>query len=74
LVRGGAICVGGKAGDKRRRMAESHAPPLQILQIFEYLRDHLLLGKNADIHGDYKSTFGGLVNGISLPLGVSGNI
>ncbi len=29
-------------------MAESHAPPLQIVQLFVYLRDHLLLGKNAD--------------------------
>ena len=28
---------------------------LQIPQYFAYLRDHLLLGKNADIQSDYKS-------------------
>ncbi len=38
-------------------MAKSHAPPLQINQYFAYLRDHLLLGKNADIHGNYRTIF-----------------
>jgi hypothetical protein len=28
---------------KERRMAESHAPPLQMIQFVVYLRDHLLL-------------------------------
>ncbi len=44
-----------QSGEKKRRMAKSHAPPLRMVQLFEYLRDHLLLGKNADIHGYYKT-------------------
>ena len=48
-------------------MAKSHAPPLQINQYFAYLRDHLLLGKNADIHGDYR-TISEDVNGRCLQL------
>jgi hypothetical protein len=39
---------------KRRRMAESHAPPLHLDQSFAYLRDHLLFGQNAAFHHDYK--------------------
>ena len=35
-------------GKKERRMAESHAPPLQINQLFVYLRDHLLLASFRD--------------------------
>jgi hypothetical protein len=38
----------GKAKEKKRRMGNSHAPLLQMVQLFVYLRDHLLLGKNAD--------------------------
>ena len=33
---------------KERRVAESQAPLSQLHQILPYLKDHLLLGKNAD--------------------------
>ena len=34
---------------KERRMAESHAPLLQMDQFVVYLRDHLLIDKNVGI-------------------------
>jgi hypothetical protein len=51
-------------------MAKSHAPPLQINQYFAYLRDHLLLGQNADIQADHK-TISQEVQRDVFPVGVA---
>ena len=72
LVRGGMIFVRGRAGEKKRRMAESHAPPLQMVQLFVYLRDHLLLGKNADT--DIIKPDPVISSRESVPFVISGNI
>ena len=37
-----------KKSQKKRRMAESHAPLLLMNQLFVYLRDHLLLDRVVD--------------------------
>jgi hypothetical protein len=60
-------CRDGLGKQNRERSAESLAAKkkeahgtitrasVHLNQYFAYLRDHLLLGKNADIHRDYKS-------------------
>ena len=64
----------GKAGEKKRRVADSHAPLVQMLQLFVYLRDHLLLGKSADTHiikpGSVTSSSESVPGGISDNVGV----
>jgi hypothetical protein len=42
---------------KERRVARSPGASLTTHQYFAYLRDHLLLGKSADVHKNYKTTF-----------------
>jgi hypothetical protein len=48
----------GKNPKKReRRVARSPGASLTTHQYFAYLRDHLLLGKSADVQNNYKTTF-----------------
>ena len=45
-----------KRGERERRVARSQRASLTAHQYFAYLRDHLLLGKSADVPDNYKTT------------------